>query len=120
MIAKRLKSIDMYGGELGLTFKGEGKYNTTCGGVCSLLTFTILLVCYGLITLKYVTGKDKQTTMIEEVYKDKQILNLYENGYRFAVNSMDSRFGRVEANLVIRDRDSGKKRVESIEMIPCN
>ena len=43
-----VKSLDMYGQDIGLNLNGESKFTTFLGGICTIMTFVITLAVIAL------------------------------------------------------------------------
>ena len=43
-----VKNFDMYGQDIGLNLKGESKFTTFLGGLCTIMTFVVTVVIIGL------------------------------------------------------------------------
>ena len=43
-----VKSLDMYGQDIGLNLKGESKFTTLLGGLCSIVTIFLTITVIGI------------------------------------------------------------------------
>ena len=67
LLSKKLKDMDMYGGSIGFTFKGEKSHNTVYGGICSLISYFFLALFYCLKIVDFVGKVDPQVGLVERV-----------------------------------------------------
>ena len=88
MVLDWLRSIDIYGGSVGFTFKGETRYKTVFGGICSFISIFSLLCIYTLRTVDFLGKLDTNTSMYENFQNNVQPVDLHKLGYRFAISAV--------------------------------
>ena len=116
--------IDIYGGHVGFTFRGKGSYTSVCGGMCSVLTFLVLIFFYTVKTVDFIGQIDPQYSMVESVLHTDESIDLYSPNYRFAIRKLDRRYGVIQLVQYSRyiDDEAGLESVQEYElpMVPCN
>ena len=117
------KKIDVFGGEINFSFKGERNHKTLLGGVCSLLMTLLLILFYTFKTIDFIGKLDPNISMVEN-FADEPSFDLYENGYRFAISSLDPSIGEVRAYSIRRanfenGRETGRE-IKEIPLVPCD
>ena len=118
-----LKEIDIYGSQMGFTFKGNATYSTLCGRTCSVLSFMFLIFFYSFKTLDFLGKVDPRISMVEDTYDPTTMFDLHKLGFRFAVRNIDPKYGRLDVKKIIRRVDKNNMRNDtqtSIKMVPCD
>ena len=67
MFEKLIRKIDMYGGSIGFTFKGQKTHTTEYGGICSLISIVFLALFWGLKMVDILGRLEPSISMIEQV-----------------------------------------------------
>ena len=101
-----LQRLDMYGGQVKLTFKGHTQYTTVFGGVCTIISFALLMVFYTIKSIDFIGQYDVRMSMIENVQDGTESIDLTELGYRMAVSKIDPKYGRIEIHMKSRKSDN--------------
>ena len=91
-----LKQIDLFGGKINFTFKGESSFNTLCGGICSIFSLIFIVTFYCLKTVEFGLKLDPATTMIDHLLNNEESFELNELGYRFAIDNLDPSVATVK------------------------
>ena len=100
-IGDTIKSGDLYGKQITMTYKGDDSFKTTYGGIISLFIKIILLiqagVLFAVIINKGDTKKDLNTT-VKDISNDKTKHFIGQGTFAFAVDFQDLVTG---ANLLM-------------------
>ena len=90
--SKWLRRFDIFGKKINLTTKGAETFNTTLGGIFSIL-FMIGLATYGIVSFQRVWLKEVKSVQTQTVYKDPSdplsILDLQNTNFKFGFGFKD-------------------------------
>ena len=81
MLGNLLKTIDIYGHPIGMTYKGSGSFSTRLGGVLSLMTFILICINTKELILSFSdhsNQKEKVYSLSEDLF-DMEPIFLHEN-----------------------------------------
>ncbi|CAI2387840.1 unnamed protein product [Moneuplotes crassus] len=113
----KIKSIDMYGKDISLTYDGDDKYRTYIGGVSSLFVGSIIItyVVYLFYIMFYKQDTSVATTgSINDIFNDVKVHKPAQNKFDFAISLVangvdyiqDTTAFTVELNQVVQEWDS--------------
>ena len=95
MVFTLIKRVDMYGTNIGFTFKGKSNYQTIYGGVCTVMTFLALLFIYVMKTIDFIGKIDPDLTMVDSLSDTMDTFDLYDLNYRFAIRNIEPKYGLI-------------------------
>ena len=68
-LAKKIRSLDAFGAQVHLTFKGEDSYGTAVGGCVTLLIFLLVFSNAGLLVYEFLTHRSF-TKIVDKTYNE--------------------------------------------------
>ena len=91
-----LHDLDFLGQNVNFTFKRDEVFTTNLGTTVSIIS--ILLLGFVLLsrTIKLVEGADPIFAMVTSPYEDEQTIDLWDLNFKFAVEAVDPKIGRLE------------------------
>ena len=78
------------------------------GGLCSLISGMMFFLYFLLRTGDFILKVDPLVTMSNMIQKGDESINLFEHGYRFAIQKIDPRYGRIIVTQGFKD-ENGKR-----------
>ena len=114
-----IKGMDLFGGSIGVNYKGEDTYKTICGGIISLLA-AIFVAFYAVVQAeKLITRSSPQisvTHQFEDYATSHEAYELNDNELGIMIqfqvfsdtgvqsfDSIDTKYGRIAAYQVTSD-----------------
>ena len=81
-LSTRLSNLDIYGEPVGVNFKGKARFKTWLGGICSLVTWILLLYNFTTLLIAYNSGSRRDEKFSIAYYDrfDSEKFYLAENG----------------------------------------
>ena len=90
------KNLDAYGEPVSFTFENKSKYQTVLGSIITILCATLFFSFFVVQTNKMIAQDDPFFSMTTVALED-QVVDLWQLGFMFAVEDIDPRIGRLEA-----------------------
>ena len=116
---KIIRSLDIFGQSVQLTFRRESSYKSTIGGVASIFSITLLCSLMAIKILEYSDVTNAQNYQRSLVPQNVEQHNLYDLKFRMAVNKIDPRFGELKA-FQVRRNETREDMAEPIEFYDCS
>ena len=98
--SERLKDFDGFAKTIQFTFRGQTHFSTKVGGTIYLICCILFFFLWMVKTLDLITKKDQELKMIESE-SNYAGLDLFELGFMFAIEKIDPRLGKVEAEATV-------------------
>ena len=113
---KLVNRFDIFGQTMSFTFRGDDKFQTSFGLICS---FFVLLLILFIFSMKSVQFRDQRGSlqMINQIPFRDQTLNLTDLKFKFMIQDVDERVGRIE--VLYRNYSTEGRFTQEIEMMPC-
>ena len=108
----------MYGSSVEFNFKGRSKFPTCIGAVASIVTISLLTIFTANRVLKFFSAEDPFFSMLQENV-DFELIDLWENGFMFAVQNIAPEVGQVVVTHTNWGLDV-EKVVTEIKMVECS
>ena len=90
-----LESFDLLGQNVNLTFERKPIFNTSYGGVISIICSTFLVLFIATRSIKLFGGYDPMLSMLPTTHKSEKFIDLGAMKYFFAVEQIDPKYGRL-------------------------
>ena len=90
-----LESFDLLGQNVNLTFEQKPIFNTSYGGVISIICSTFLVLFIATRSIKLFGGYDPMLSMLPTTHKSEKFIDLGAMKYFFAVEQIDPKYGRL-------------------------
>ena len=83
----KLYGLDIFGHQVSVNYQGSQTYNTYVSAVVSLITVSLIVMNFVLLSMGYRDGslQDEKTTFIQVDRFDSEAYNLAENGFEITL-----------------------------------
>ena len=95
-----LKTFDMFGESVKLTFQKNDTYQTWIGTCITFLIGILFIAFFGVRTNKLVSATDPFFSMMTMAKEQTEPIDLWAMNYMFAIQDVDPRVGYIHAEQV--------------------
>ena len=95
MFANIIKSFDIFGRSIQLTFRKQSKFTSEIGGIASIFFYITLTIIITQKSLLFFDPDQATKTVTNALIDADETIDLLDLNYRFALEQVDPRVGEI-------------------------